>query len=192
MISVTMTGDDKLSVDLAGQPAKVERAGVRAVNRAIQAARTVMAREMSRDLNLRVGVVREALRMRTASATRPDADLSASKLKRIPVIDMSANGPYPSRGRGRGVSWRNQGQRKRDPKAFIAVMRTGHRGVFKRVTTRRLKIVELRGPSLGEVFAKFKPVGMARLREVFATAFKHEFQFVNGQVGAGTNADAAE
>ncbi|MDP1570343.1 MAG: phage tail protein [Vicinamibacterales bacterium] len=186
MVDITVDGDERVALDLAGQPAHVERAGVRAMNRAIEAARTVMAREISKDLQLRVGVVREALRMQQASIARPEASLSGSRLKRIPVIDMGATGPFPSRGRGRGVSWRNQG-RKRDPKAFIAVMKSGHKGVFKRVSKKRLGIIELRGPSLGHVFEKFKPVGMARLLEVFTQRFKHEYQFKGS--GAG---DAAE
>ena len=90
------------------------------------------------------------------------------------------------------MSWRNEGQRKRDPKSFIAVMRTGHRGVFKRAGKRRLKILEQFGPSLGRVFEKFKPLGAARAREAFAAAFAHEYRFVNGEVGAGTDSDAAE
>lgn len=183
MVTLEVDGD-RVALDLAGQPAKVERAGVRAMNRAISAARTVMARDISKDLGLRVGVVREALRMRQASLASPEASLAASRLKRIPVIDMGAKGPFPSMGRGRGVSWKNQGTRKRDPKAFIAMMRSGHKGVFKRAGKARLKILELRGPSLGHVFAKFKPTGIARLREVFAQRFKHEFQVVGGRNAA--------
>lgn len=191
-MDVTIDGVEQIALDFAGAPAKVQRASVRAMNRAISAARTVMAREISRDLNVRVGVVREALRFRQASFARPEANLGASRVKRIGVIDLGASGPYPSRGRGRGVSWRNEGTRKRDPHAFIAVMPTGHRGVFKRTSARRLKIRELMGPSLGQVFRQFRPAGVARLMEVFDQAFGHEFRFVNGQVGATSDSDAAE
>jgi hypothetical protein len=191
-MDVTIDGIENITLDFAEAPAKVQRAGVRAANRAISAARTVMAREMSKDMNLRVGVVREALRFKQATFDRPTAELGASRLKRIAVIDMSASGPYPSRGRGRGVSWRNQGERKRDPQAFIAIMPSGHKGVFKRVSKARLKIRELMGPSIGQVFKKFRPAGVARLQEVFTQAFGHEFKFVTGQVGGGTDGDAAE
>ena len=95
------------------------------------------------------------------------AQLAAS-LKRIPLIRWNA------RQVGRGVSYRLKGGRGRHPNAFIAAMRSGHRGVFVRGTTRGLPIKELFGPSLGHVFQKYRPEGEARVEEVFRTTLDHE------------------
>jgi len=125
--------------------------------------------------------------MREASASRPEASLGAS-IKRIPLMKFNAKGPVPSRGRGRGVTYRLRGGRGRVENAFIATMKSGHVGVFRRAGKARLGIVELFGPSLGQVFKKFRPAGLARAWEVFQKNFDHELDFVKGGVpDAGTD-----
>ena len=205
-MNISVEGADAVVADLEGMSAKAMRGAVRAMNRAITQGWTVMSREIARDTGLRVGVVRDAMPISQATLARAEATFKAG-LQRIPLIDFKAKGPEPSRGKGRGVSYRLPTGRGRLPSGFIATMKSGHRGVFARVGGRasasefnpnastlrgrafanalragltggpgggRLPIVEQFGPSLGHVFAKYRPLGMARTREAFDTAFAHE------------------
>lgn len=187
MATVEIEGAEAIAIDLRDYPSKVTKALVRALNRSINSGRTVMVREMAGDTGLKSKDIRDALTMREASASRPEASLGAT-IKRIPLMKFNAKGPVPSRGRGRGVTYRLRGGRGRVENAFIATMQSGHTGVFRRVGKARLGIIELLGPSLGQVFKKFRPAGLARAYEVFQKNFDHELNFVKGGApDAGTD-----
>lgn len=153
----------------------------RALNRAAGSARTVMVREVARDMGLKSGTVRDQVQIDEARPSQGDISRLRARLsvsgKRIPLIDFGARGPEPSRGKGRGVSAKLPGGKGRYPNAFIATMRSGHRGVFARSTTKRLPIYELRGPSLPHVFTKYMPLGLARGQEALVTNLAHELRF---------------
>src|SRR5262245_45053392 len=103
-------------------PDHAGRASVRAQNRAIASARTFMTRAIAADIGLKAKDVREALRMTQASLQRPFAALAAG-LKRIALYKFGAKGPVPSRGKGRGVTYKiGAGGRSRVERAFIASM----------------------------------------------------------------------
>ncbi len=155
---------------------RVPRAIARAVTRSAKSARTTMARAVSRDLSLKVGVVRSAIALTEATPARHRARLVASG-RRIPLIAFGAKGPEPSRGRGRGVTARLGGSRRRYPHAFLARTRSGHRGVFRRVRTRRLPVTQLHGPSIGHVFATHLPEGLRRAHEQLAKNIRHALRF---------------
>ena len=154
-----------------------------------------MVREVSRDLGLKVGTVRDEVKVAEA---RPGANVTAVELstltarvsvsgKRIPLIEFGARGPQPSRGRGRGVTARLKGGKGRYPHAFIVRLKSGHVGVFERVPDSKrhgpkpnrsqLPVFELRGPSLPLVFAKYLPLGVARATEQLTKNLEHEFAF---------------
>jgi hypothetical protein len=73
-----------------------------------------------------------------------------------------------------------------------------HRGVFIRAAnlTRKssgawspnLPIKQLYGPSIGQVFSKFRPQGVARVLEVFDKNFDHEVGFLHSQPGGDGDA----
>jgi len=128
----------------------------RALNRAAVSGQTAMVKAVSADTGIAAKNVKREIRIDKANRTSPMVALTIAG-RRIPLIAFSARGPEPSRGRGRGVSYRLPGGRGRVPNAFIATMGSGHRGVFKRRGRKRLAIVELRGPSLPHVFEKFLP-----------------------------------
>lgn len=186
MTSVEIQGAEKIEIDLREFPEKVNKAIVRALNRGIASGRTVMVREMAGDTGLKSKDIRDALVMIEASQARPQASLAA-RLKRIPLIKFNAKGPVPSYGRGRGVTYRLRGSRGRIENAFIATMKSGHAGVFRRKGKARLGIIELFGPSLGQVFRKFRPLGLARAQEMFEKNFDHELGFVKGLFDVGTD-----
>ena len=134
-------------------PKKTGIALLRATTRGTRAANTLAARLVSKDMGLKVGVVKSRIRLKLPTARTMAGELRAS-LKRIPLIQFGARGPEPSRGRGRGVTARSRGGRTRLPHAFIATMPSGHRGVFARDTVKRGPITQRYGPSVGHVFVK--------------------------------------
>jgi hypothetical protein len=182
-MDITIEGLQAVEADFAAFPLRSGRAMVRALNRAINSGRTVMVRAIAKDMGLKSTDVRNALRLAEASLAKPEARLAAS-LKQIPLIKFNARGPEPSRGKGRGVSYRLPGGRGRIPSGFIATMRSGHRGVFTRKGSGRLPIEEKFGPSIGHVFRKYRPQGLARAKEAFAKNFAHEMEFARSRGGA--------
>ncbi|HXG88770.1 MAG TPA: phage tail protein [Vicinamibacterales bacterium] len=180
MIDTQITLTDVLA-EFQSYPRNITRAVVRAANRAIKSARTHMVREIAADLGLKSGDVRDAMKMREATFFNPEARL-ATNLARIPLIKFGARGPEPSRGRGRGVTYKLGGSRNRVEHGFIATM-GGHRGVFARVGKQRLPVSELHGPSLGRVFAKFRPGGIEKAQEAFAKNFDHELAYARTHAG---------
>lgn len=198
MIEVTVQGTNAILLDFQGD--KVSLGILRAMNRAVLSARTVMVRSMAQDTGLKQKDVRDAIRTENATGTRLQAKIAAS-LKRLPLIKFGA------RQTAAGVSYKLGGSRNVVPGAFIATVHAGksgfHTGVFARQpgSTHRtvdrggrrmrtqLPIVELRGPSLGKVFEKYRPAGIARAQESFATNLAHELKFrASGDTGddAGT------
>jgi hypothetical protein len=176
-MDITVQNADVVTADLAGVSAKAMRGAIRAMNRAIASGRTAMVREMARDTGLKVGDVRDALSIREASLAVAQASFGAG-LKRIPLIYFKA------RATKRGVTYALTGSRNRISNAFLATMKSGHQGVFARKTPKRLPIVERFGPSLGHVFAKYQPMGLARTKDAFDTAFAHEWERAMGKQGA--------
>lgn len=136
---------------------------VRAINRSADSGRTIGARLVAADMGLKVGAAKEFIFVRKATDGKLEATITASA-KRVPVLDFSARGPEPSRGRGSGVRARTRTGRY--PHAFIATVKTagpvsqgrthgGHRGVFQRKDgAPRLKIYELFDISIWTSFNK--------------------------------------
>lgn len=163
----------------------------RALNRTATSVRAVLAREIAGDIGLRVGTVRDELKIRTASADRPEAAIAVSGA-RIPLEDFKATGRIPSRGRGT-VSARIGGARKQYPGAFRAQFRSGHKAVFRRVRAsvrksagawaKNLPITELFGPSLPQVFGKKVPTTIAQGEQILVKNLEHEIGFALSQAG---------
>ena len=150
----------------------------RAINKSSVSVRAVGSRALSQDLALRVGDVRKELVLTRATAQTQEARISV-RGRRLPLILFGATGPQPSRGRGRGVSYRFGRGRKRIASAFIATMRSGHKGVFRRILKASLPIVELFGPSLAVAFTRrgVKKAMTDRYAEVMPKNLQHEILF---------------
>lgn len=146
----------------------------RAVARAGTAGRTAMAKEITTDTGLPSRRIKKEIRVDRVGDTALRLEIRG---RRIPLIDFKARGPEPSRGRGRGVSYKLPGGRGRAPRAFIATMPSGHRGVFQRRGSGSNPIYQLHGPSLVHVFEKFLPLGAKRAREALVKNLKSEFAF---------------
>lgn len=185
MASITLTLDTRdweQRLALLGKRAPVALA--RALNKTGDAVRTAMARAVAKDMGIKVGTSRAAIKVEKATGASLAVRIVA-KGKRLPLIDFKARGPYPSRGRGAGVRYTMQGQRKTWRSSFIATVtragedgqHAGHKGVFFRRGKARLPIKQAYGPSVALVFGKQIPVGAARRNEVLFQKVEHEIEF---------------
>lgn len=149
-------------------PDKVNAASARALNRAATSALAAIDGSVAKDLKLTVGDVRSQIEIIPATPERLIVRVAPAR-KQIPLVKFGARGPQPSRGRGKVTADTGQG-RKTYEGAFIATMKSGHRGVFRRVGggmrksrgawSMNLPIVELKGPSIAWAFKKYRTVGM--------------------------------
>jgi len=169
----------KVSDFLETAPKQTSLGVLRALKRGTAAAKTHAGRVVAKDMGLKVGDAKNAIRVVEPTAQTLTGELRAD-LKRIPLIKFSATGPRPSRGKGKGVSYKGQGGKKRLPSAFITRFRSGHEGVFKRLGAERTPIVQLYGPSVGRVFGLHAAEIMARGDEQFAAEFNHQLDRILG------------
>lgn len=137
-----------------------------------------IVRDIGRDMGIRSGDIAKLLRVKKATARDESFEIEVQG-RRIPLIAFKAQGPEPSKGKGRGVSYAygTSGGRKTVPHAFIARMPGGHRGVYQRRTKARLPIYELFGPSLPHVFEKFVPRFMKAAEAFVIKNVRHEIDF---------------
>lgn len=166
--------DSDLKAGIASLKAKFPAAVRRAVRRAGTSGRAEMVRQIATDTGLSQARIRKEIRIVTLGDTAVQLEVEGT---RLPLVDFGARGPEPSRGRGRGVSYRLPTGRGNAPQAFIATMRSGHRGVFQRREDGRLPISELFGPSLVKVFEKYLPAGAARAEEALVKNLRSEIAF---------------
>lgn len=158
---------------------------MRSLNRAIASGRSAMTKAIAGDVGLKQAAVREQLVVTEATPQSATARLTV-RGGRIALVDFNAKGPMPTRGRGRGVTYRIGSQRKTIPNAFLARMRNGHIGVFVRIGSksksvgawsRNLPIDEKFGPSLPHVFRKFLPVGQAQATQAFLKELPRQLKY---------------
>ena len=159
-------------------PIKTATATMRALNRALTTGTATLSRLIAADMGLKVSDVKAAIKSRAATTVTLEVRLAAS-LRRLPLVQFNAKGPMPSRGRGRGVTYRIGSQgRTRAEHAFLARMASGHVGVYKRTGPGRLPIVQLYGPSIGHVFTKHQQAGVDAMRESFNKNLAHELDYI--------------
>lgn len=137
----------------------------RALNRASLAGRTAAFRATANDAGIPIKAITKHLKITEATKENLTATASVTG-ERIPLINFHARGPEPSKGRGRGVSYKLTGGRGKAPHAFIATMKSKHKGVFIRKGgsgrspkgwSKNLKIIEAQGPSVQNVLEKHMP-----------------------------------
>jgi hypothetical protein len=179
--------DIDIKAGIAALQARFPPAIRRALKRAGTSGRSTMTKLIAEDMGIAQKKVRPEIKVETGDLF---VRLTVSG-GRLNLIEFSARGPEPSRGKGGGVSYRLPQGRGRVPNAFIATMKSGHRGVFVRRPDARAKktskgwtqlpIVELKGPSLVKVFNKRKPEGQARAAEALLKNVAHEVQWALSQ-----------
>jgi hypothetical protein len=134
------------------------RAAAAGINRAAQGAFTLSVREIQKDVGASSQkTIRRNLSLFKASAEKPRAELRArsTKRERIPIFELGPRPRSVTRRRPAGGVRYGPAQ-KLIPGSFIARMKSGHVGVFKRLGQARRPIIELFGPSVALVFSRRK------------------------------------
>lgn len=176
-----------MKAGIAALRSKFPAAIRRALKRAGTSGRSAMTKLISEDIGIQQKKIREEIKTEVGDMY---VRLTVSG-GRLNLIEFGARGPEPSRGRGNGVAYRLPQGRGRVPNAFIAKMKSGHRGVFVRAPGAQSKktakgwtqlpIVELKGPSLVKVFDKRKPEGQVVAAESLLKNVVHEVQWALSQ-----------
>lgn len=164
---------DRLNQKLLALGNQAPIAVQRALNRTGSSLRTQAVRDIGADLHIPQAAVRKGIELQ--QATR--ANLRVRMLLTGRRIALYAFRARPTRagvtydlGRGRSVA----------PGAFIATMRSGHTGAFRRRTKRRLPIDELFGPSLARVFKTVRRMAQWKelIRDLMHKNLEHEVDFL--------------
>ena len=165
---------------------KIQQATARALTRSMQTARAHATREVAAELGTSQAPIRERLILERARGDRLEVSLRFTG-KRLRLTDLGA------RQTRAGVSYRTRGGRAIAPGAFLATMRSGHTGAFKRKSQTRsragkprsspeLPIVELYGASVPFVATK-RQILESTLKAAVAAFEKnqaHELAFALG------------
>lgn len=145
----------------------------RSLNRAGVSARTVIVREIAKDMAITQNAVKKHVVTRDARPDKLHVSIEISGAR----ISLKEFGARQTR---RGVTANTGRGRQLYPSTFI-VARNGH--VFKREGRARLPIVKLHGASLPHVFDKHAPAALARGEEQLVKNLIHELKFATTQVG---------
>lgn len=153
-----------------------KKAAVRALNRTIQQAKTAAKREMVKEYSFKSSKIESTIRIFNASTGRVEAKLS-SRSRRTRLIDMAARQVKA------GTTVRIKNKRKLIKSAFIARMKSGHIGVFSRLTNKSKPIKELYTISIPEAMGSQAVIDSMRkvIGARFAERFKHELNWLSQQ-----------
>ena len=155
----------------------VERAAASALNKTLTTVTAIAAREIKKDMgSIKISEIKQQLKKKLATVKDLHAAITASG-QRLFVMKLDPR----ARQNKTGVTW-NSGAPgiKFIPGAFIATMKNGHRGVFKRKGQSRLPIQELHGASLPKVFANKSILDALEsvAREKWSITFTHELNYL--------------
>lgn len=150
-----MAVDVRVSIDFSAFDAALTELGPKNFNAAAMIAVNETARQVNskaaslvaKEAGFKVADVRKRLRMIKATRTTLTAIVRGSG-RAMPLSTFGA------RQVAKGVSANAWGHRKVYPGAFLATMKTGHRGVFKRLGDDRLPIKELFGPGVASTMGQ--------------------------------------
>lgn len=114
---------------------QIRRAAIKSLNATVRWMRAQMARDVAKRTNLGVGKIKPGLI--AIKASRTNLQVTLGKAKRGGQIPLSKVGNATQNDQGVIV------KKKLRKHAFIAQMRSGHEGVFRRKSADRLPIKEL-------------------------------------------------
>lgn len=155
----------------------VPKAASRAINKTLTTVTAEAARQIKQDIGsgISIGFIKSNLEKKQANFNSLYASVTA-KGKRLPVIEIDPHAKQTAA----GVSYKTRGETHEIPHAFLADMKSGHKGVFTRKDKSRLPISEKYGPSLPKVFTNnaimTALVNVANQR--WQTTFNQEINFL--------------
>lgn len=149
---------------------QIEQAAMRALNKTARWMRTLLSREVAGELNLKVGLVKEALVLIRARRNDLSAGVGLShRAGTVPAVKLGR--PRQNR-RGTRV-----GKHQFDG-AFVATMPSGRTGVYKRKGKARLPVRELKIVMTGKIADAMEAMSDHGGIEQFQKNFRHELRYL--------------
>lgn len=161
---------NQLKRELAGVKNGVPRAMSAAVNRSLTTGRTLISKSVRDVATIKAGDVKDAMKIKRASVANPKGSIRIDH-KPISLSKFTISQKKP------GVSarvWKGSG-RTLYKHAFIATMRSGHKGVFRRVGRNRLPIKEIYGPTPEGLLRK-RPALLESIKAAIGDAFRKNLE----------------
>ena len=151
MIEITSETIERTQTLLAGIPKGAERAFSAAINRGLSHTKTQAFKQVKKVYAVKQSALNEATttKVQKASTGNLAGYVSFSGVK-IPLYKFQVTPKEPRKGQKVRAAVMKGGGATFDS-AFIAKMRSGHIGVFERVTSRRLPIEEKMGLSAAQM-----------------------------------------
>lgn len=173
MLNVNLTDNiKKIIQSVDASQAKITRATVRALNKTALWAKAEATRNLSKDTQIKQQLIRK--RLWIIKATRN----SMRALIRVGLYGMNSS----KLGNIKQMSKGAMAGKHMFEGAFIATMKTGHRGIFRRKGRTALPIYEVTVP-IGENVKKIvNEMNNYKTERVFEKLFHHELNFILGKL----------
>ena len=151
MIEITSEAIERTQTLLAGIPKGAERAFSSAINRGLSHTKTQAFKQVKKVYAVKQSALNEATttKVQKASTGNLAGYVSFSGVK-IPLYKFQVTPKEPRKGQKVRAAVMKGGGATFDS-AFIAKMRSGHIGIFERITSRRLPIEEKMGLSAAQM-----------------------------------------
>lgn len=182
MIEITVPQIEKLQEKLKDMPEKIPVVTARAMNRAIEAARTQAARSVRETYHVKHGDVIKTIKVKKAHAGDLEANFSSKgETLKLVKFRVKANKPLPTRGKYVVASVK-KGSSKMVNKTFMAKIFKGEPNVYSRVGTKRFPVRAHYGPSIPQMAGNEQVISKVekRAEEVLDKRLDHEISRVLG------------
>jgi hypothetical protein len=170
----------------------IRKSTIRAINKTATSVRAEAARRVRETINLKAAEIKDAMTLTKAVDGAGFKDLKAVitvKGRPVPLVkfDAKARNVKSARGARVGVTVKVKKERKLVGGGFLATMKTGYLGVFKRRGPGRSPIKQLFSSSIAEVFKSddflsgIKAFSKSRLVDVLRGELKFAVQRANAK-----------
>lgn len=160
LYELKVSGIEDVEKRLGSLRSKAPTVVSRAINRAVTNANKNMAKETSAEYYISSGDVKKTLtQVKASKANLSGAVISSGTGIALSKFKVNPGTVVRYRGKSRSPKTYRAGVKKDggvkpldgDPKAFIAIMKSGHKGVFEREGDESLPIKQLYGPSVPQM-----------------------------------------
>lgn len=169
MFNIRTNNVNQIVNNIDSQEPKVRLAAVRALNKTALWLKTQAAKEISKERQIKLTVMRKRLRIVKARASTLEVIIKAN------LYDVKAN----LLGSMRQTKVGTKAGKHQFIGAFIATMPEGHRGVFKRKGRASLPIQEVKLPLEPEASKIIEELVIHEVEEVFEKFLRRELDFVS-------------
>lgn len=175
-VTLSASGFDRVINSLQAYPKAAQQSLLRSINRTLPGSRERWQRDIREKVNLSAAAVKRRFHIKRANFNRKKGEIIVSR-QAVGLID------YDAKQTQRGVTFRviRGASRQRLEHAFIATMKSGHKGVFTRKGKERTPIRERYSSAVVEVAQDYLDDVQAVSEERFLSEFFHNLDFYLGK-----------